>query len=107
MTLIPINYSPKEAGDYRPISLINFTMKILLKARANRISHALMQLFSKHQPAFVKNYHISDDILVANEVGHIILKRECMVTILNIEFAKAFDSVNWFFLGYNEEYEFL
>lgn len=38
INLIPKTKTPTSAGDYRPISLINFTMKILLKALENRLS---------------------------------------------------------------------
>lgn len=31
LTLIPKNNSPKDASEFRPISLINFSMKVLLK----------------------------------------------------------------------------
>lgn len=98
ITLIPKTESPKSAGDYRPISLINFTMKILLKTLANRLNKYLSYLVSDHQSAFIKSRSISDSILVVNEVAHSILSKESKGVILKIDFAKAFDSINWEFL---------
>lgn len=47
---------------------------------------------------FVKNCSIPDSILIANEVAHNIQYREGNSVIFKIDFAKAFDSVNWDFL---------
>lgn len=98
IALIPKVDTPKVAGDYRPISLNNFTMKILLKVLANRLSPALRFIVSEHQSAFVKKKYISDSILVANELAHSILKGNCTCIILKNNIPKAFDSVNWVFL---------
>lgn len=48
--------------------------------------------------AFIKNRSISDSILIANEVAHSILSMESKGVIIKLDFAKAFDSVNWTFL---------
>lgn len=98
ITLIPKVSNPKEASDYRPISLINFSMKIILKVLANRLSPILQNIISDHQSTFIKQRNISKNILVTNEIQHGIQKGFHSGIILKLDFAKAFDSISWIFL---------
>lgn len=98
ITLIPKTESPEAWSDYRPISLINFSMKLILKTMATRLGRVMNSLVSEHQSAFIKGKGIADGILIANEVVDSILKSSCRGVILKIDFAKAFDTVSWNFL---------
>lgn len=98
ITLIPKIETPVSPGDYKPISLINFLMKVLLKVLANRLSPVLDYLIAENQMAFIKGRNISNSILIANEVAHSIIKEKCPGVILKLDFAKAFDSIRWEFL---------
>lgn len=98
ITLIPKVDSPKSVGEFRSISLINFTMKILLKSLATRLGEAMQVLVSDNQTTFIKGRSISDGIIIANEVADSIQRKECRGLILKIDFAKAFDTVKWDFL---------
>jgi len=49
ITLLPKVDSPTGVGDYRPISLLNCSMKIITKLLANRLQVVIMQLVHKNQ----------------------------------------------------------
>ncbi|GKB44769.1 RNA-directed DNA polymerase, eukaryota [Tanacetum coccineum] len=70
ITLIPKTQDAKMVKDFRPISLIGSTYKIITKIMANRLSMVISDLVSDVQSAFVSNRQILD----------------------------AFDSVRWDFL---------
>lgn len=69
ITLIPKVEASQNASEFRPISLINFTMKILLIAMASRLGKVMRKIISGNQSAFVKGRNISDNILIANKVA--------------------------------------
>lgn len=98
LTLIPKTTSPKKVHDYRPISLINCTMKILLKLLAKRLQPILPSLVSDIQFAFIKGRQITDCILIDNEITHSIQRNKTQGVILKVDFKNAFDSVRWDFL---------
>lgn len=99
ITLIPKVDNPKDASQYRPISLINFTMKIILKMMASRLGRVIHELVADNQTAFIKGRNIiTDGILIANEVADCLLRKESRGLILNLDFAKAFDTISWSFL---------
>ena len=91
--------SPLEVKNYRPISLLNISFKILTKALANRLSPFLCDLVHPDQAAVIKgrsiqnhNHYIRDIISLANLRGD----SSCIVSI---DQQKAFDRVSheWLF----------
>ncbi|GAA0171395.1 hypothetical protein LIER_41148 [Lithospermum erythrorhizon] len=99
IVLIPKGDHPKSWKEYRPISLCTFVNKILSKLLAARLSIILPKLISPFQAGFVQGRLIQDNILLAQELMHHIDKgsKEGNV-ILNLDMAKAFDRLSWFFL---------
>lgn len=97
IALIPKKDSPDSVSDFRPISLINCSLKILLKLLANRLSVVLPKIISEAQSGFIKGRCIAENIFVVNEIIH---SRSNKISgmILKLDFAKAFDSVKWSFL---------
>ncbi|XP_039122026.1 uncharacterized protein LOC120258641 [Dioscorea cayenensis subsp. rotundata] len=83
LALIPKVESPELLGDYRPISLINSTLKIISKLLAIRLS---------------KGRCILDNVVVVEELIFSMQKRRLPGFVLKVDFAKAFDLVDWDFL---------
>lgn len=98
LTLIPKLDNPILVIDYRPISLINCTLKIFLKLLAHRLSCCLNHIISEEQFGFVKGRNISENVLIVKEIVHSLGRRETDGLVLKIDFEKAFDSVKWSFL---------
>lgn len=95
IALIPKTPSPIEVQEFRPISLINCTLKILLKVLASRIKLALNDIISETQFAFIKGRSIADCILITGELSHSIQYNLTEGIILKIDIEKAFDTVRW------------
>lgn len=98
VTLIPKKRNASEVSDFRPISVINSSFKIIDKAMANRPSSCIGNLISETQTAYIKGRQITDGILILNEIVECPKKKKCKGIILKLDFEKAYDSVNWHFL---------
>ncbi|KAM0868748.1 hypothetical protein ACQ4PT_041095 [Festuca glaucescens] len=98
IVLLPKKSEPVDAKDYRPISLMHSTAKILCKMLANRLAPELKQLVSNAQSAFMKGRSIQDNFLyVKNVVKEAHVKKHPLL-FLKLDIAKAFDSLSWGFL---------
>nr|XP_017256449.1 PREDICTED: uncharacterized protein LOC108226007 [Daucus carota subsp. sativus] len=98
IALIPKKSAASKPSDFRPISLMNSSMKLISKVLARRLSPFMNTLISHTQTAFVKGRQISDGILLTSEIYHSLKSARSRGLILKIDFAKAFDSINWGFL---------
>ena len=86
--------------DYRPISLVGCTYKIISKILANKLKIVLSNIIDYSQSALIKGRWLLDSILVANGVvEENRLKRKRLV-IIKVDYEKAYDSVSWDFLYY-------
>lgn len=98
IALIPKVEQPQLVKDFRPISLINCTIKIVTKVLANRLKRVLSSLITENQSAIITGRQIPDGILVANELVHGLSIGPMKGLILKLDFEKAFDSISWEFL---------
>lgn len=80
---------------YRPISLQNCHIKILAKILATRLQTVLDRLIDWEQTGFMKGRSISKTFLYATELLQCCQKRKTPTAIIKLDFAKAFDSVQW------------
>lgn len=95
IVLIPKITNPDSFNHFRPISLINSSLRLLLKVLANRLKKCLGKVISVKQSAFLKGRNISDSILMVNEVIHAMRTYRTDGLILNLDFSKAYDSIDW------------
>lgn len=62
-------------GDLRPISSCNVLVKIVSKVIANRLKKVLGQVISENRSAFMSGHLISDNVMIAYEVMHMLKKK--------------------------------
>lgn len=70
--LVPKVDSPIEFIQLRPISLCNFSSKVISKLLSNRLSPLLPKIIPPEQSGFVKGRLVQGNILLAQEFFHFI-----------------------------------
>lgn len=101
IVLIPKVKNPNRVDHYRPISLSNVIYKIIAKTLANRLNKVLNELISPSHNAFLEGRQISNNILIAHEVFHHMIrsKNNFPDMAIKINMSKENDRVEWdFFL---------
>ena len=96
---LPKVNNPNKLTEFRPISLSNFTSKIISKLVITRLSPILPTLISTNQYGFVKGRSISENIMLAQEIIHHIRKPNIgSNVIIKLDMAKAYERVSWAYI---------
>lgn len=95
MALLPKKPDAVDVHAFRPICLQNCALKIIFKALTSRLQAEIPKLIDIHQTGFVKGRSISETFIYALELVQTCQKRRRATFVLKLDFAKAFDTVNW------------
>lgn len=89
-----------QLSNYRPISLVGSTNKIISKCLALRLKEMVPTIVSREQGAYLKGRIMADGVLYANKCIDARIKEGKPGVLCKLDLEKAYDHVNWEFLQY-------
>ncbi|XP_060210415.1 uncharacterized protein LOC132637323 [Lycium barbarum] len=95
LIFIPKVDEPASFSQLRPISLTNFSNKIISKIMATRHNVLLPKLVSENQTGFISGRLITENILLTQEIVHDINKGNNSNLVFKLDMEKAYDRVSW------------
>ena len=99
ITCIPKDDKPKQfMKNWRPISLLNTTYKLVSSCIAERIKSVLPLLISNDQTGFIPGRFIGENTRLIYDLLHFTEEKDIPGILLLIDFEKAFDSISWIFI---------
>jgi hypothetical protein len=98
IALLPKTEDRSRIKNFRPISLLNTMYKVIAKIYANRMKPLLHHWILPSQTGFVPNRCILDNIFLAFEAIDWSLESNQDISMLLLDFEKAYDRVSWTFL---------
>ena len=99
ITCLPKGDKARESlKNWRPISLLNVTYKLISATLANRLKTVLPKIISKAQTGFLENRFIGESTRLIYDIMAYVEEHDQPGLLMLIDFEKAFDSVSWRFL---------
>ena len=92
------NKDKRYVANWRPISLLNFDLKIISKSLATRLKNVLGKLIDARQTAYVNERFIGESGRLIDDVLKVCDMQKLSGYLLTVDFEKAFDSLNHNFL---------
>ena len=89
---------PLTPGNYRPIALINAVAKVMTGVMNNRLRQHLSSVIPATQTGFIPNRSITENIIYLQDAMHHAKSHCPSAVIVCLDFAKAYDRVQWPFL---------
>ena len=84
--------------NYRPISLLICTYKIVSGVIAHRIKGTLQKLIHSDQTGFIAGRYVGENIRLFYDIMHSTVENHLPGLLLLVDFEKTFDSVSWSFI---------
>ena len=99
ISLLPKGNKPREnLKNWRPISLLNVTYKLLSGVIARRLRSVMDVLIHENQRGFISGRFIGENTRLLYDCMHYCNAHEIPGFLLLLDFEKAFDSVSWKFI---------
>lgn len=93
--LIPKGFDRLHPKDWRPITLLNLSYKVLAKLLATQIKFTLPRLLNERQFGFLQGRSINDATLVSLDLA---LTTGKQFILCNLDLEKAYDRIHWDFI---------
>ncbi|CAI7853679.1 unnamed protein product [Closterium sp. NIES-54] len=87
-----------QLENYRPITLLSFTYKVLARVVADRMKKVLHEVISPEQYGFLPGRRLSDAVGLVADIIEVAKNKDKDWYLLLVDFRKAFDSVSRGFL---------
>lgn len=99
LALIPKIPNASKTSDFRPISCLNTTYKVISKLLSDRLKGILNSAIGQSQSAFLPGRLLSENILLATEIVHGYNTNNVDPSgMLKVDLRKAFDTLRWDFV---------
>jgi hypothetical protein len=98
MVLLSKKKYVEEIKDFMPISLIHSFSKLFAKLLSARLASHMHHLVLPNQSAFIHGRAIHDNFQAVQSSAKLLHAHRISCILLNVDIAKAFDTVNWSFL---------
>jgi hypothetical protein len=98
ITLLPKKVGAVDLEDFRPITLVHSFVHLLTKVMARHLAPRMNEVVGENQTAFIQGRCIQDNFLLVRESTKLLHRKKIPTMLLEIDIAKAFDSIAWPFL---------
>ena len=92
------NKDKRYISNWRPISLLNFDLRMISKSLSTRATKVLSNLIDSRQTAYVNERFIGESGCLIDDVIKVCDIQKISGCLLTVDFKKAFDSLNHKFL---------